>query len=76
MFYANLVHYHKPVEMEIFPGEGHVFHQPAHKIAVGVRNIDWFRFWLKDEEDTEPSKAPQYERWRGMRTLQEPLQAY
>jgi hypothetical protein len=26
--------------------------------------VDWYSFWLKNEEDPEPNKAQQYERWR------------
>ena len=42
--------------------------------------VDWFRFWLKGEEDLDPAKAEQYTRWRELRKLQEqnaqqPLQA-
>jgi len=32
---------------------------------------DWFRFWPKGEEDSDPSKAEQYSRWRELRKLQE-----
>jgi hypothetical protein len=34
---------------------------------VFQRNLDWFRFWLKDEEDPDASKKEQYARWRQMR---------
>jgi hypothetical protein len=33
--------------------------------------VDWFCFWLKGEEDADPSKAEQYGRWRELRKLQE-----
>jgi len=33
--------------------------------------VDWFRFWLKSEEDPEPAKAEQYIRWRELRKLHE-----
>jgi len=32
--------------------------------------VDWFRFWLKGEEDPDPAKAGQYTRWRKMRDQQ------
>jgi len=34
-------------------------------------NLDWFRFWLKREEDPVPAKAEQYVCWREMRKVQE-----
>lgn len=57
----------KPVEAYVFPDELHVKFHPLHKLAVGERAIDWFRFWLKGEEDPAPDKAEQYARWRQMR---------
>jgi hypothetical protein len=34
------------------------------------RNLDWFCFWLKGEEDPDPIKAEQYAAWRAFRELQ------
>jgi len=33
--------------------------------------VDWMKFWLKGEEDSDPAKAEQYNRWRELRNLQE-----
>jgi len=30
-------------------------------------NVDWFCFWLKGEEDSNPAKDNQYARWRKLR---------
>ena len=38
-------------------------------------SIDWFRFWLKDEQDPVPAKAEQYTLWRNLRTLQQANEA-
>jgi dipeptidyl aminopeptidase/acylaminoacyl peptidase len=35
-----------PVEMYVFPGEGHVKIQPAHRLAVYERNLAWFLRWF------------------------------
>lgn len=58
----------KPAELFAFADEPHIKKQPAHKRAVYERNLDWYRFWLKGEEDADPAKADQYRRWRGYRT--------
>jgi len=55
------------VEWLEYPDEGHVKRSPADQWWVQQRNLDWFRFWLKDEEDPEPDKSTQYTRWRKMR---------
>jgi dipeptidyl aminopeptidase/acylaminoacyl peptidase len=57
----------KAVEMHVFPEEPHRLIQPAHQLMNFERQIDWFRFWLKSEEDDVPSKRGQYGRWRGLR---------
>jgi len=55
------------VEWLEYPDEGHVKRGPANKWWVNQRNLDWFLFWLEDEEDPDPARAAQYERWREMR---------
>ena len=44
---------------------------PAARMASQGGSVDWFRFWLKGEEDSDPAKAEQYKRWRELRKLQE-----
>jgi hypothetical protein len=46
-----------PVEWLEYPNEGHVKAGPANKWWVHQRNLDWFRFWLKGEEDPDAAKA-------------------
>jgi dipeptidyl aminopeptidase/acylaminoacyl peptidase len=58
----------KPVEAYVFPDELHVKWQPQHKLAVAERAIDWFRFWLMNEEDPSQDKAAQYARWKQLRS--------
>jgi len=57
----------KPVEAYVFPDEYHVPWQPAHRLAMYRRNLDWMRFWLQEFEDRSPEKEEQYRRWRAMR---------
>lgn len=64
---ARLQRAHRPVELWAFPEEVHIKWQPRHQLAANARNLDWFRFWLKDEIDPDPAKAEQYRRWEGYR---------
>ncbi len=57
----------KPVEMVVYPDEGHVKWQPAHRLSVYERNVDWLNFWLRGLEDPSAEKVPQYLRWRKLR---------
>jgi dipeptidyl aminopeptidase/acylaminoacyl peptidase len=66
--YRSLVDLGKPVELYIYPRELHVRNQPKHRLEVYERNLDWFRFWLKGEEDSDPSKDEQYQRWKQLRS--------
>lgn len=66
-FYMALRRLGKPVEQIIYPGAPHVFSLPSHRKASMERNLDWFRFWLQDQEEPVPPKKAQYERWRALR---------
>lgn len=57
----------RPVDMYVFPGERHVKWQPAHRLAIYERNLDWFDFWLKGKENGGPERAEQYRHWRALR---------
>lgn len=59
----------KAVEMHVFPEAPHRLMHPAQQWMNFERQIDWFRFWLKDEEDDAPSKQTQYVRWRHLREV-------
>ncbi|HYD86040.1 MAG TPA: Atxe2 family lasso peptide isopeptidase [Vitreimonas sp.] len=57
----------RPVEMHVLPDEYHIKWQPAHRLAIYSRNLDWMNFWLRSFEDPDPAKAAQYARWRLLR---------
>ncbi|MDH5822707.1 Atxe2 family lasso peptide isopeptidase [Luteimonas sp. RD2P54] len=54
-------------DLYVFPHEPHLKFQPRHKLAIYLRNLDWFRFWLQGEEDPAAAKREQYMHWREMR---------
>jgi hypothetical protein len=59
------------VDLIVFTEGQHVLTNPAERIISQGGTVDWFRFWLKDEEDPDPAKAEQYKRWRELRKLQQ-----
>jgi dipeptidyl aminopeptidase/acylaminoacyl peptidase len=65
--YAGLRYLHRPVDLIILNMDEHVLTNPAVRLASQGGSVDWFRFWLKDEEDVDPAKAEQYARWRKLR---------
>jgi dipeptidyl aminopeptidase/acylaminoacyl peptidase len=65
--YRSLRDVDRPIELYIYPNELHVRNQPKHRLEIYERNLDWFRFWLKDEQDSDPRKAEQYRRWTHLR---------
>ncbi|MGB7152321.1 MAG: hypothetical protein WBD45_24395, partial [Terriglobales bacterium] len=69
--YAGLHYLHKPVELVMLNTVEHVLTNPAVRTASQGGSVDWFRFWLKGEENPDPAKAEQYTRWRELRKLQE-----
>lgn len=65
--WSSLREFGRPVEMFVFPDEYHVKWQPAHRLAIYKRNLDWFDFWLQDREYSDPARQAEYARWRIMR---------
>ena len=62
--YAGLRYLQKPVDLVILNTDEHVLTNPSVRLASQGGSVDWFRFWLKNEEDPNPTKAEQYTRWR------------
>jgi len=73
--YAALRYLRKPVDLIIIPDSEHVMTSPEERMISQGGTVDWFRFWLKGEEDPDPAKADQYARWRELRKQQEATQA-
>jgi hypothetical protein len=69
--YAILRYMHKPTDLMLIDYGTHPLSNPAERLASQGGNVDWFRFWLKGEEDSDPAKADQYTRWRALRKMQE-----
>jgi dipeptidyl aminopeptidase/acylaminoacyl peptidase len=69
--FTGLSRLKKPVELYYYPNEDHTPEHPQARLATMQRNVDWYRFWLKDEQDPDPAKAEQYMRWRELRDLQQ-----
>ena len=73
--YAGLLLQHKPAELFVLPAGEHVLIKPWERRASAEGNADWFRFWLKGEEDPDSAKQAQYVRWRELRKLEAPRTA-
>ena len=69
--YAGLRYLHKPVDLLMLNTDEHVLTNPAIRMASQGGSVDWFRFWLQDQEDPTPAKAAQYMRWRELRRMQQ-----
>lgn len=67
--YVALKDFKKPEELYFFPNELHHKNQPKHRLEIYERNLDWFRFWLENEQDPTPAKRGQYERWNNLRKM-------
>jgi dipeptidyl aminopeptidase/acylaminoacyl peptidase len=69
-WFSGLSRLAKPVEMIYLPDGTHTLEKPWEREASLQGNVDWFAFWLKDEENDEPADREQYSRWRQLRLLQ------
>jgi dipeptidyl aminopeptidase/acylaminoacyl peptidase len=68
-WFALLTRMGKPVEMVLVQDGAHQLIRPWDRMVSQEGNEDWFRFWLKGEEDPDPAKIKQYVRWRKLRDL-------
>jgi hypothetical protein len=66
-WFAGLSRLDKPVEMIVMQDGEHILQKPWERMISQQGNVDWFDFWLNDEEDPDPAKSAQYQRWRKMR---------
>lgn len=65
--YTALRERHQPVDMFVYPGEGHVKAQPAHRLAIYRRNLAWFDFWLKGDARPATAFPDDLPRWQALR---------
>ncbi len=59
----------RAVELLYLPTGSHIMEKPWERLASQGNSVDWLTFWLKGEEDPDPSKAGKYQRWRDLRSL-------
>jgi dipeptidyl aminopeptidase/acylaminoacyl peptidase len=66
-WFTGLRYLNRPVELVELPYASHLLVKPWERRTTQQLLVDWFCFWLKDEEDTDPAKREQYARWRQLR---------
>jgi len=69
-WYVGLRRLEKPVEYWSYPGITHDVFKVSERLSINQLVVDWFRFWLKGEEDPTLGKEEQYMRWRTLREQQ------
>jgi hypothetical protein len=68
--YAALWHQNKPADLLLLKEGTHPLSNPAQRAISQGSTVDWMRFWLLDEEDSDPAKKERYARWHHLRSLQ------
>jgi hypothetical protein len=68
----------RAVDLYVFPHEHHVKLQPAHRLAVYQRNLDWFNFWVRGlKPESAPDHVEEFNRWSAMcRTMEASYQTF
>jgi dipeptidyl aminopeptidase/acylaminoacyl peptidase len=56
-----------PIDMYVFPGEHHVKWQPAHRLAIYRRSLDWFDYWLRKSRSAAPDRQAELRHWDKLR---------
>jgi hypothetical protein len=66
-WFSGLTRLGKAVEMTYIPEGEHILEKPWERMTSQQGDVDWFCFWLKGEEDPDPTKTEQYKRWHNLR---------
>lgn len=69
-WFSGLSRLGKPVDLIYLPFGSHILTKPWEQLTSQQATVDWFCFWLNDQEDPDPAKVEQYNRWRELRKLQ------
>jgi dipeptidyl aminopeptidase/acylaminoacyl peptidase len=56
-----------PIDMFVFPGEHHNKSQPAHRLAIYRRSLDWFDYWLRGLRSPAPEQSDELAHWDRLR---------
>ncbi|MFN3945630.1 MAG: Atxe2 family lasso peptide isopeptidase [Allosphingosinicella sp.] len=56
-----------PAVLFVFPDEHHVKWQPAHRLAVYRRSLDWFDFWLRGIRSSDPDREKELRHWEALK---------
>ena len=59
-----------PIDLFVFPEENHTKWQPAHRLAIYRRSLDWFDYWLRDQRSTDPARQTELGHWDTLRRNQ------
>jgi hypothetical protein len=70
------MHTRRPLEYLYFPVGSHHLQRPRERLALLDASVDWFSFWLLNQEDSDPRKQEQYSRWRDLRSQWSSQQAW
>ena len=61
----------KATEILWFKTASHTTTRPQHRFRSLDTHLDWWKFWLKDEESDDPAKAEQMNQWRKLREMRD-----
>lgn len=68
-WFSGLALQNKPVDLVEIPDGIHLLERPSDRRIAMQGMVDWFRFWLKDEQDLNPAIGDQYRRWQELKLL-------
>jgi dipeptidyl aminopeptidase/acylaminoacyl peptidase len=68
--YTSLREAGAPIDMFVFPSEHHAKWQPAHRLAIYHRALDWFDYWLQGRRT--PGRDAETAHWDALRVSTPP----
>ena len=67
--YSGLSLLNKPVDFVWLPFGTHLLVRPWDRLASQQGNVEWFKFWLREGEDSADEKKDDYLRWKALKKL-------
>lgn len=56
-----------PIDLFVYPNEYHARWQPAHRLAIYRRSLDWFDYWLRGVRSSAPDRQSELREWDRLR---------
>ena len=66
-WFSGLTRLNRAVDMIYIPDGAHILEKPWERMTSQQVTVDWFCFWLENQETSDPEESKEYILWRKLR---------